>query len=257
MNSATALERIEAALKAACEIAGRFTCGDIDAMRKAGGDPVTEADLAIDAALREILVRPGEGWLSEEMVDDLTRLDKEFVWIVDPLDGTKEFVTGIDEWCISIGLAQSGRMIAGGICNPLRREIFLGTLESGVTLNGRPAGISTRTDIAGAKILASRSEVGRGQWKQFESAPFAFTPMGSVAYKLARVAAGLDDATFTLVPKNEWDIAAGTALVHAAGGRVVDKSGREITFNREKTLLEGLFAAPPALIESLMTVAAS
>src|SRR5580765_2560670 len=89
------LERIQSALESARRIFARFTPGAIEAEYKAGHDPVTEADTEIDAALRQELLRDGEGWLSEESVDDMSRLEKSRVWIVDPLDGTREFVAGI------------------------------------------------------------------------------------------------------------------------------------------------------------------
>jgi myo-inositol-1(or 4)-monophosphatase len=212
-----------------------------------GTDPVTEADRRLDAALRKTLLRDGEGWLSEESVDDPSRLDYRYVWIVDPLDGTREFVTGIPEFCASIGLVESGRPIAGGICNPATGEFFLGSIEGGLTHNGNPRKASARTALDGATVLASRSEVKRGEWKQFENAPFQVTPMGSVAYKLARVAAGLDDATFTLTPKNEWDIAAGIALVLSAGGFARPLDQTEFTFNRKNPLLPGLIACGAGL----------
>ena len=101
------LERINAALAAAREIFARFTPGKIETEYKSGHDPVTEADRALDEALRKNLLRDGEGWLSEESADDLTRLDRERVWVVDPLDGTREFVQGIPEFCVSIAMIET------------------------------------------------------------------------------------------------------------------------------------------------------
>ena len=212
---------------------------------------MTEADRLLDAALHKALLRDGEGWLSEESVDDPSRLEKRYVWIVDPLDGTREFVTGIPEFCASIGLVHEGLPIAGGICNPATGEVFLGSVETGFTYNGQPKAASSRTDLQGATVLASRSEVKRGEWKQFEDAPFKVTPMGSVAYKLARVAAGLDDATFTLTPKNEWDIAAGVALVLSAGGFARPLHREEFLFNQHSPLLPGLIACGAELRQPL------
>jgi myo-inositol-1(or 4)-monophosphatase len=201
--------------------------------------------------LREALLREGEGWLSEESADDLARLKKQRVWVVDPLDGTLEFVAGIPEWCISIGLVEEGRAVAGGVANPATGETFLGSLESGLTYNGKPARASVRTTLEGAVVLASRSEVYRGEWGAFLKASFIVRPMGSVAYKLALVAAGLADATWTLTPKHEWDVAAGVALVEAAGGFVecLDKSAP--TFNNQSPLFPGLIAGGLRLREKI------
>ena len=203
------LERIHAALEASRTVFAHFTPGAIDAEYKAGHDPVTEADRALDAVLRKELLRDGEGWLSEESVDDPIRLQRSRVWVVDSLDGTREFVKGIPEFCVSIGFVENGRPVAGGIYNPATDETFLGSIESGVTYNGKPSQTSQRKSLDGALVLASRSEVKRGEWKPFENAAFEIRPMGSVAYKLALVSAGLADVTFTLTPKNEWDVVAG------------------------------------------------
>ena len=237
------LARIREALEAAGAALAAFVPGSVASSEKSSGrGPVTEADRAVNRVLREVLWRQGEGWLSEESVDDLDRLEKSGVWIVDPLDGTLEFIAGVPEWCVSIGWIEHGRAVAGGISNPITREMFLGSRETGVTCNGKPVTASKKDNLSGALVLASRSEVKRGEWDEFQHAPFVVRPMGSVAYKLALVAAGLADATWTLSPKNEWDIAAGVALVESAGGFAQTLEGSPVTFNHRKTLLSGLVA---------------
>jgi myo-inositol-1(or 4)-monophosphatase len=248
------LERIHAALEASRAVFARFTPGAIDTEYKAGHDPVTEADRALDAVLRKELLREGEGWLSEESVDDPVRLQRSRVWVVDPLDGTREFVKGIPEFCASIGFVENGRPVAGGIYNPATDETFLGSIESGVTCNGKPAQPSQRHSLDGALVLASRSEVKRGEWKPFENAAFKIRPMGSVAYKLALVSAGLADVTFTLTPKNEWDVVAGAALVQSAGGFVSTLEKTTLTANRRDPLLSGLLASGPFLKDELLAL---
>ncbi len=168
MNSnsyAPILQRIHAALEASRAVFMRFTPGAIETEYKVGHDPVTEADRALDAVLRKELLREGEGWLSEESVDDPVRLQRSRVWVVDPLDGTREFVKGIPEFCVSIGFVENGRPVAGGIYNPATDETFLGSMDSGVTYNGKPSQPSQRKTLNGALVLASRSEVKRGEWK--------------------------------------------------------------------------------------------
>lgn len=248
------IHRIHAALEAAREVFGRFTPGEIEAEYKAGHDPVTEADRAIDTLLRQHLLRDGEGWLSEETLDDPSRLEKRRVWVVDPLDGTREFVAGIPEFCVSVAMVEDGAPVAGGILNPATNELFLGSLDTGITLNGSPARPSERATLNGALVLASRSEVKRGEWKPFESTGLKIQNMGSVAYKLARVSAGLADVTFTLVPKNEWDVAAGAALVLSGGGFVSTLENTGLRCNNRKTLLTGLIASGPNLRDELLTM---
>jgi myo-inositol-1(or 4)-monophosphatase len=252
-----ALQRIQSALGAARSILSRFTPGEIETEYKSGHDPVTEADRSVDAALRKELLQPGEGWLSEESADDLSRLDKERVWVVDPLDGTREFVAGIPEFCVSVAMVYRGRPVAGGICNPATGETITGSLEAGVILNGRPAHASRRESLHGASVLASRSEVKRGEWKQFDEAAFKVKAMGSVAYKLGLVAAGIADATFTLTPKHEWDVAAGAALVESAGGWVRTLDGGRLVCNQRSPLLSGLLACGPLLGDELMQAVAA
>lgn len=241
------LKRIESALEATHAVFERFTPGAIAAEYKIGHDPVTEADRALDQVLRRELLRDGEGWLSEESADDPSRLDKSLVWVVDPLDGTREFIAGIPEFCASIAMVEKGRAVAGGIYNPATKETFVGSLGLGVRYNGKPATSSPRTQLDRALVLASRSEMKRGEWKQFESASFKVRPMGSVAYKLALVSAGLADATFTLVPKHEWDVAAGAALVESAGGFVCTLDNLPLRCNNPNPLLSGLIAGGSGL----------
>jgi myo-inositol-1(or 4)-monophosphatase len=249
---ADVLERIRAAIELARGVFARFTPGEIAAEYKSGHDPVTEADTALDAVLRKTLLREGEGWLSEETADDLVRLNYDRVWVVDPLDGTREFVEGIPEFCVSIAMVERGWPVAGGICNPATNEVFLGSVESGLEFNGAAARASQRKTLSGATVLASRSETKRGEWKAFGEAPFKVKPMGSVAYKLARVAAGLEDITFTLTPKHEWDVAGGAALILSAGGCVRTLVDTDLLCNQKNALISGLIGCGPGIRDELM-----
>jgi myo-inositol-1(or 4)-monophosphatase len=243
------LTRIERGLLAARQALAGFTPGEIESVLKAGGDPLTKADLAVNQILADILPEPGESWLSEETVDDPSRLTCSRVWVVDPIDGTREFILGIPEWCISVGLVVDGRAVAGGILNPVTDELILGGEGQGVTLNGRPVATKTTSDIRGALVLASRSEVKRNEWTAFFEEPISIRTVGSVAYKLGLVAAGLADGTWTLVPKHEWDVAAGAALVLAGGGSVMDPDGGPVVFNQPNPKLKGFIAVAAELVD--------
>src|ERR1700741_3387083 len=248
------LHRIESALAAARVVFARFTPGAIEIEYKIGHDPVTEADRAVDFALRQNLLRDGEGWLSEETADNPSRLDQERVWIVDPLDGTREFVQGLPEFCVSIGYVENGIPVAGGIYNPATRETFLGAVDVGLLYNGQAAQASQRATLDETLILASRSEVKRGEWKQFENGPYKIQAMGSVAYKLALVSVGLADITFTLTSKNEWDVVAGAALVQSGGGFVSTLEKTQLKANRRDPLLSGMLASGPFLKDELLAL---
>ncbi len=237
------LKRIRQALAAAMELVRSLDRAPMVVEFKRGPrEPVTLLDRRINELLLERLPRCGEGWLSEETRDDLKRLQKGRVWVVDPLDGTREFIRRIPEWCVSIGLVENGRAVAGGVCNPSTRETFLGAVGLGVSRNGQPARVRRCPDPRQALVLASRNELARGEWSGCTRGRFRVQPCGSVAYKLARVAAGLADATWTYAPKHEWDVAAGAALIAAAGGIVRTLDGNAPTFNRRVPRFEGLAA---------------
>jgi myo-inositol-1(or 4)-monophosphatase len=237
------LARIDSALDAASRLIEATPSLAGTAKYKHDDHLVTDLDVTVSQLLREQLLQPGEGWLSEEDPDDRSRLARQVTWIIDPLDGTREFVDNIPEWSISVAVAVNGEPVAGGIVNPATGERFLGSLTTGVSYNGKPAAASGRTSLQGATVLASRQEYLRGEWDAFENLDLQVRPCGSVAYKLALVAAGLADATFTLQPKHEWDIAAGVALVRAAGGSVACPGNALLAFNRPNTLLPGLVAS--------------
>ena len=244
--------RIRDGLIAAAEAVRPFTPGDVAFERKEErGDPVTAADHAADAVLKDILPQPGEGWLSEESVDDAIRLECARVWVVDPIDGTREFIEGIPEWCISIGLLEDGLPVAGGIFNPATDELVLGSIETGVTYNGAEAAVSEPATHDSVTVLASRSEIKRGEWDGFGDGQFDIRACGSVAYKLGLVAAGRADATWTLVPKSEWDVVAGTALVRGAGGVVTLADGGAPRFNKVTPLFPNYVAAGQAVSATL------
>ncbi|WP_419917929.1 3'(2'),5'-bisphosphate nucleotidase CysQ [Candidatus Poriferisocius sp.] len=245
------LERITRALAAAAGVLERFTPGEVESELKDGGDPLTAADTAVNEVLARQLRHRNEGWLSEESTDGVERLGCRRVWVVDPIDGTREFIAGIPEWCVSVGLVEDGVPVAGGILSPPNGHLIVGSDETGVICNGSPAITTATTDIRGALVLASRSEVRRGEWERFFSTPVAVRNMGSVAYKLGLVGAGLADATWTLVPKNEWDVAGGAALVRAGGGLVFGTGGAEVVFNRADPLMDGFIATAPGIVEQV------
>ena len=225
-------------------------------VREKGHDsPVTEADVEANQCIQERIAAafPEDGWLSEETRDSPERLTKARVWIVDPLDGTKEFINHIPEFCVCIGLVEHGMPILGVSFNPVRDELFAGARGHGVTLNGAPARVSTQAAIGAARFLASRSESSRGEWDAYKDT-LHVDLTGSVAYKLALIAAGQGDATFSLTPKNEWDVCAGAALITEAGGRITDCYGKPLRFNQRDTKLPGIIACNAHLHAPIMAL---
>jgi myo-inositol-1(or 4)-monophosphatase len=228
-------------LKVAREVAA-FDMQAITVTHADNGDPTTTLDHRINQIIHETLPMEGEGWLSEETKDDPRRLNQRRVWIVDPIDGTREFVQNIPEWAVSIGLAVDREAVAGGVLNPCTGELFLGSLADGLKViqlqPTHPEGPRGQSD----SVLVSRSEYNKCKWSSLEKAGLPVLPVGSVAYRLARVAAGLDPATCTFETRSEWDVAAGVALMYASGARIETAGSRRLQFNNEVPLLKSLFA---------------
>ena len=236
------VDRIEETLLAVAEEVAQTDLASLEITRADNGDPTTALDRRINQIIHEMLPREGEGWLSEETSDSHERLKHRRVWIVDPIDGTRSLVEGIPEWAVSIGLSVDQEAVAGGVLNPCTGELFLGFAEGStrrVQLKGTQSLAPTDHD---ACVLVSRREFSENKWAAHVDSGLRIRPVGSIAYRLARVAAGLDLATCTYEPRSEWDVAAGVALMYASGGRVETGKGRRIEFNQEVPRLESFFA---------------
>ena len=204
--------------------------------------PVTSADLEVDRILQESLLGtyPDDGWLSEETPDDLKRLDRKRVWVLDPIDGTTYFMKGIPQYAISVALVEAKKPVVAVIFNPATDELFSAVINSGATLNGTPVFVRSQlTDRL--TIFVNSPAFKRKTFQKIEELADCH-PMGSIAYTLALVASGQADATINLGQQNEWDIAAGTLLVQEAGGTAVDKNWSPMRFNQPKTLVNGIIA---------------
>ncbi|MBF0340665.1 MAG: 3'(2'),5'-bisphosphate nucleotidase CysQ [Magnetococcales bacterium] len=233
---------------------GQTVSASAEVREKGHDNPLTKADLEADALLTERLLgaHPGYGWLSEETVDHPDRLAQERIFVVDPIDGTKEFIAGLPQFALSLALVERGRPVAACVHNPATRETFTAIAGMGCRLNDQPVQVSARSELTGAACLASRSETARGDWQPFLR-EWRIQTIGSIAYKLALIACGRFDMTFTLSPKNEWDFCAGDLLVREAGGRVTDKNGAMFRFNQADPMVRAVLATNGRLHEPLLT----
>lgn len=237
---------------------------------KAKDDPLTEADLQANHAIVSQIkaIFPEDGILSEEITDNKDRLKKDRVWILDPIDGTREFVEKNPEFSISLGLAFEGKAILGVVFNPITKELITGIVGYGISydiLNEdfeldidkiilNP--IQFKQNIQKPSAYVSRTEFYKNKlfndnpyWKE----SFDLKPAGSIAYKLALTAANQADFCISLKPKSEWDICAGVALVIASGGVVFDLLNlEEIPFNAEKPYQKGIIAGNPSIIKNMI-----
>jgi myo-inositol-1(or 4)-monophosphatase len=240
------LERAMRAARGAGELALKGWEGDLAVRHKSPDQPVTIVDIAADRLLHEVLLRgrPDDGWLSEESHDSPDRLQRRRVWIVDPIDGTRSYVARRPEFTISIGLADAGEIVLGIVFNPATGELFRAIRGQGAFLDdaGGTRRLSVRAMANGrGLLLASRREIRDGEFEPFRE-DWDIAPLGSTAYKLARIAAGEADGVVSRGPKSEWDIAAGVLLVSEAGGRVTDLDGGRPSFNRPLPLVNGIVA---------------
>lgn len=232
-----------------------MTAGEVS--YKADTSPVTEIDHAINDSLRDSLMSllPDAGWLSEEDGDDKSRLDKPTVWIVDPLDGTRELLAGINEWAITVGLVAAGQPVMGGIINPASGEGGAWCKAEGTKFWGWPEPKKPAASLAEASVLVSRNEMKKGRFDNIAHLLPGLRVVGSAAYKLLRVAAGQDDLYLTMTPKSEWDLCGGIALLEGTGMVCKRLNGEPVIFNQPDILWRGGFIAGSAgMAESLRDI---
>ena len=213
---------------------------------KGEAGPVTRADREADALLREALPRilPA-AWLSEETKDDPARLAQRRLWVVDPLDGTKEFVEGVPHYAVAAGLVEDGEPVLGVVHNPSAGETLWAVRGGGTFRDGKRV-----LAAEGRGLGASRSEIRRGEFAPFEG-EWEVRALGSIAWKLALVAGGSLAATVSRGPKHEWDVCAGAVLVLEAGGCITDCYGEPLRFNRPFPKTRGVLAGAPAAFARL------
>ena len=237
----------------AADILLRHYRGESKAWEKSEDNPVTQADLESDRHIHRRLAEafPGDAILSEETVSDVSRTQQRRVWIVDPMDGTKEFIGRIPEFGVSIALVEDGEPVVGVIHNPAAAVTVWATRGGGCFRDGERVRESSVTKLAEAVVIASRTEISRDKFKEHQGWFKELRPVGSIAWKLACVAAGDGDLNVSLAPKNEWDVAAGDCLVTEAGGLYVAFDGSRRVYNQPDTLIETFMAAgPPALVKA-------
>lgn len=233
---------LKAIQEAGVQVAKLFR-SHLNITEKENKDPLTDADIQSNEILKKSLLGnfPDYGWLSEETVDDKERLKRKRVWIVDPIDGTKEFIQGIPEYAISVALVEKGTPLLGAVLNPMTNELYYAIEGKGAWRNR----LTLHCDYpyyGKLRVLASRTEMEEGAWKKFEN-EVEIEARGSIAYKLALIAAGTAHSTFSLGPKSEWDIAAGALIVKEAGGMVTDTSKKPFVFNQSNVRVNGIIAS--------------
>jgi myo-inositol-1(or 4)-monophosphatase len=183
---------------------------------------------------------PDAAWLSEETVDDVTRVDADRLWLVDPIDGTRDFVRGRPGWSVSVALAERGEIVLAALAAPARNELWLAAKGQGATRNGVLLRASGRAELPGARVPADQlPRVDRDLVTVFKP--------NSIALRMAMVAADEADLVATVRWGAEWDIAASSLIAREAGAMVTDALGRELIFNRHKPVALGMLCCAPAI----------
>ena len=250
------LEVARDAARAAAEVLLRHYEEGSETWEKSEDNPVTAADLESDRVIAEKIrsAFPDDALLSEETVADPARTQNLRVWIVDPMDGTKEFTKRIPEFCVSIALCEDGVPVVGVIHNPISGVSIWASQGDGCFRDGEPVRVSSVSQLEGAVMIASRTEISRDKFAAHDGWFKEIKPVGSIAWKLACVACGDGDLNVSLAPKNEWDVCAGDVLVREAGGVYVAFDGTQRRYNQSDPLIETFMAAgPPALVEAFRT----
>lgn len=216
--------------------------GPFERWEKVPGHPVCDIDLAVDAYLREELGRldPEAGWLSEETLDASDRIERRRLWVVDPIDGTRDYLRGASGWCVSVALVEDRVPVIGVLDAPARGEVWTAERGSGAWRNGTRLRASDRWDLAGARVPAEK----------VPAADADLVPVpkpNSIALRMAMVAAGEADLVATLRWGHEWDIAAAALIVGEAGGVATGALGQPLAFNTASGKAFGVLAAAPGI----------
>ena len=211
---------------------------------KGESSPVSEADIAVNDLIQSRLqaATPDYGWLSEESADDESRLGRRLTWIIDPIDGTRGYLAGREDWCVSVALVEDNRPLLAAVFAPSTDEFFFAVRGQGTTLNGVPVVASSGAAldfprIAGPKPLVQR--LARGEDLTL------YPRIGSLALRLCWVANGKLDAAFAGGQSRDWDLAAADLIVHEANGKMTELSGDAILYNRQE-VTHGLLVAAGA-----------
>ena len=214
----------------------------VTSWEKAKGSPVCDADIAVDAFLKRELgaLLPAAGWLSEETADAPARLGDDLVWLVDPIDGTRDFLRGRPGWAVSVALVSGGRPLIGVLAAPARGEVWQAVAGQGALLNDRPLAASRRDRLAGSRVPADTLPPEDADLVTVEKP-------NSIALRIAMVADDRADLLATLRWGWEWDVAAATLIAREAGATVSDAFGQTLAFNKRDPRAFGVLVCAPGI----------
>ncbi|SEL55765.1 myo-inositol-1(or 4)-monophosphatase [Sphingomonas palmae] len=231
-------DAVAAAAREAAAMAMSRWRTDFARTEKSDGSPVCEVDLDVDRMLHARLsaLLPQAGWLSEETADNPERLSTSYVWVVDPIDGTRDYIRGRSGWCVSVALVEAGRVVIAVLDAPARGEVWRAVAGGGTTLNGASVQAGDRAEIVGARVPADALPKADRDLTAVEKP-------NSIALRMAMVADDRADLVATLRWGNEWDIAAAALVAEEAGASITDALGRPLVFNKPKPRAFGVLTS--------------
>ena len=220
---------------------------------KSKSQPVTDADIKINSYLKKFLkeITPNFGWLSEESIDDGSRLEKNTFWCLDPIDGTRSFIAKKPEYTISLALVVKSQPIFGVIYNPRTKELFSAEKAKGAYCNAKKLKVNNKKYLEDCNLAISQSEYKKIN-KYFLYEKSKIITMGSIAYKIALVAKGNIDITLSLTQKSDWDLAAASLILEEAGGVITQKNGDPINYNTNKLSVSSVIATNKTIHKNLV-----
>lgn len=247
------LDTLKQSVSKAGDLALEFFGKDINIDIKKDGSQVSAADHAVNDLLEQELSRldPSIKWLSEESPVDDSRLNAPHVWIIDPIDGTRGFLENKPDWTIVAALIEENRPVLSVVYNPVKSELYSAEAGKGAFLNDKKISTSTTTDLSKAHIISSKGHFNRVFTEETQK-PSTRTWNSSMAYRIARIAEGAADATISLTPKNDWDIAAAHLILEEAGGQMSTHLGNTITYNNQEIRHPSVVAATKSLYKPII-----
>lgn len=241
-----------AAGREALDRQGAITAADV--REKPDHTPVSSADLAVNRMLKEALTgaRPDYGWLSEESKDNPERLEREHVFVVDPIDGTAAYIAGRPDYVVSVAVVGGGRPLAAALYHPAEDALYTAEAGGGAALNGAALRVRDRATLEGARLACPARHLAPGRWRTPWPDDLTVVYRNSMAYRIAMVARGDWHGALALSGKSDWDLAAADLIVSEAGGVITDLDGGNLRYNGIRTRKRGVVCGAPEFHAALM-----
>ncbi|MHC5232611.1 3'(2'),5'-bisphosphate nucleotidase CysQ [Brucella sp. LJL56] len=245
------------AAREAGRIAMRYFGRSPEVWLKDGVSPVSEADLAVDRYLKDVLLsaRPDYGWISEETVDERAAEKRSRVFVVDPIDGTRAYIAGQDQWCVSIAIVENGRPLAGVLECPAREELIEAGKGAGASQNGIAVRVRLPSPGEPVTIASARNMVTAlpNSWRdRVKVHPY----VPSLAYRIAMVARGDIAGTFIRPNSHDWDLAAADLILSESDGAILTSDALPITYGGPTLSHGALVASSGDLLQEMLSVVA-